>query len=116
MFLCYPLHLHLEGGERRFQLYSDEHDWFSPELTQNTRLRGCPNIYGGFNYSESLVVHNRYPPGSHYPPTIYIRLYIQCQSATGVMLRGVNPCENFDWPHLSHYFINCKTQHIKVEV
>ena len=32
------------------------------------------------------------------------------------MLRGVNPCENFDWPYLSQYLINCKTRHIKVEV
>ena len=42
---------HLEYGERRPQSCSDEHDWFSPDLTQNTRGRWCPNIPVGFNYS-----------------------------------------------------------------
>ena len=30
------------------------------------------------------------------------------------MVHGEKPCDNFDWPYLSHYLINCKTWHIKV--
>ena len=26
-------------------------------------------------------------------------------NSSGVILRGVNPCKNFDWPYLSHYLI-----------
>ena len=32
------------------------------------------------------------------------------------MLYGVNTYENFDWPYLGHYLINCKTRNIKFEV
>ena len=35
---------------------------------------------------------------------------------SAVMLHGLNPYDNFDWPYLSQYLIDCKTRHIKVEV
>ena len=34
---------------------------------------------------------------------------------SGVIPRGVNLWKNFYCPYLSHYFINCKPWHIKVE-
>ena len=34
-----PFTFHLEDGERRSQSCSDEHDWFSPDLTQNNQGR-----------------------------------------------------------------------------
>ena len=68
MLWCSFLHLHLEGVERRFKSCSDEHDWFSPYLTRNTRGWWCLNITGGFNYSEGLSVHNWSSSGSFYPP------------------------------------------------
>ena len=63
MFQCSSLHLYLGGGERRSQLCSDEHDWFSQELMLNTQGRWCTNIPGGFNYSKGLVVNNCPPFG-----------------------------------------------------
>ena len=44
-----PFTFHLEDGEIRSQSCSDEHDWFSPDLTWNTRVWWCPNIIGSFN-------------------------------------------------------------------
>ena len=87
MFWFSSLCLHLEDGERRFQLCSDENDWFIPDLTKNTRGWWCPNIPGGFNYSKVLAVHKRPPSGSHYPP--YARRLIQsvydCKFGTSVL-------------------------------
>ena len=46
-----PFPFYVEDVERRFQSYSDKHDWFGLDLTQNTRGRWCPNIPGGSKYS-----------------------------------------------------------------
>ena len=46
-----PFTFHVEDGERRSQLCSDEHAWFIPDLTQNTQGQWCPNIPGGSKYS-----------------------------------------------------------------
>ena len=36
-YVFLPFTLHLEDGERPSQSCSDENDWFSPDLTQNTQ-------------------------------------------------------------------------------
>ena len=52
-----PFTFHLEDGEILSQLCSNEHDWFIPDLIQNTRGRWCPNIPGCYNYSVSPIVN-----------------------------------------------------------
>ena len=35
---------------------------------------------------------------------------------SGVMTRGVNPSEKFEWPYLSHSLMHYKIPHIKFQV
>ena len=42
---------HLEDGERKSQPCSKKYDWLGPDLMRKTQGQICPNIPGGFNYS-----------------------------------------------------------------